>query len=59
MTWRNQVARMTCDVHAEVVGLRVAERNCRRYWCHLAWPGLPNYKERFHFEQTLPADYRF
>lgn len=26
---------------------------------HLAWPGLPNYKKLFHFEQNLPADYRF
>lgn len=26
---------------------------------HLAWPGLPNYDALFHYEQTLPADYRF
>lgn len=26
---------------------------------HLAWQGLPNYKELFHFEDILPADYRF
>ena len=26
---------------------------------HLAWPGLPNYKDLFHFEQNLPAAYRF
>ncbi len=26
---------------------------------HLAWPGLPNYKELFHFEENLPAAYRF
>lgn len=26
---------------------------------HLAWPGLPNYKDLFHFEENLPADYRF
>lgn len=26
---------------------------------HLAWPGLPNYKALFHFEQNLPAAYRF
>ncbi|MEX3901057.1 NAD-dependent epimerase/dehydratase family protein [Paraburkholderia sp. BR10954] len=26
---------------------------------HLAWPGLPNYKELFHFEENLPASYRF
>jgi len=26
---------------------------------HLAWQGLPNYKDLFHFEEVLPADYRF
>lgn len=26
---------------------------------HLAWPGLPNYHQRFHFEENLPADYAF
>jgi nucleoside-diphosphate-sugar epimerase len=26
---------------------------------HLAWPGLPNYKARFHFEHNLPGDYAF
>jgi dTDP-6-deoxy-L-talose 4-dehydrogenase (NAD+) len=26
---------------------------------HLAWPGLPNYAARFHFEENLPRDYAF
>lgn len=26
---------------------------------HLAWQGLPNYGKLFHFEDNLPADYRF
>ena len=26
---------------------------------HLAWPGLPNYKEAFHIEVNLPAQYAF
>lgn len=26
---------------------------------HLAWPGLPNYKDLFHFEKNLPASYDF
>ncbi len=26
---------------------------------HLAWPGLPHYKDLFHFEENLPAGYRF
>jgi len=26
---------------------------------HLAWPGLPNYRDLFHFEENLPASYGF
>src|SRR5688500_14906361 len=26
---------------------------------HLAWPGLPNYRELFHFEKNLPLQYAF
>ncbi len=26
---------------------------------HLAWPGLPNYKDMFHLEENLPNDYQF
>jgi dTDP-6-deoxy-L-talose 4-dehydrogenase (NAD+) len=26
---------------------------------HLAWEGLPNYKDLFHFERNLPHSYRF
>jgi dTDP-6-deoxy-L-talose 4-dehydrogenase (NAD+) len=26
---------------------------------HLAWPGLPNYGDLFHFETNLPNDYKF
>jgi nucleoside-diphosphate-sugar epimerase len=26
---------------------------------HLAWSRLPNYKSLFHYEENLPADYRF
>lgn len=26
---------------------------------HLAWGGLPNYRSLYHFEQELPAQYRF
>lgn len=26
---------------------------------HLVWPGLPNYKDLFHYENNLMADYRF
>src|SRR5687767_12267992 len=26
---------------------------------HLAWEGLPNYKQLFHFEENLPRHYQF
>lgn len=26
---------------------------------HLAWPGLPNYRDLFHLEKNLPASYRW
>src|SRR6185437_12073848 len=26
---------------------------------HLAWKGLPNYKQLFHFEEVLPEQYSF
>ena len=26
---------------------------------HLSWQGLPHYKERYHFERNLPANYNF
>ena len=32
---------------------------CPDVLIHLAWDGLPNYKSRHHFEQELPAQYRF
>ena len=28
-------------------------------WIHLAWDGLPNYNSLHHFEEELPAHYRF
>ena len=32
---------------------------CPDVLIHLAWSGLPNYKSLHHFEQELPAQYRF
>jgi len=58
MPWYDQVNFVTCDLHrtepdpATLFGVP-------DILVHLAWPGLPNYKEQFHFEINLPADYRF
>jgi len=32
---------------------------CPDVWIHLAWDGLPNYNSLHHFEEELPAQYRF
>jgi nucleoside-diphosphate-sugar epimerase len=56
--WFNRVRFIACDVHQLPGGLLKLFRN-QDAVVHLAWPGLPNYKELFHFEETLPADYDF
>lgn len=56
--WRDAVNFIACDVHdgavdpATLLGVPDA-------LVHLAWPGLPNYKDLFHYEENLPAAYRF
>ena len=58
LPWFEQVRFIACDIHgaidrpADLFGQPDAVM-------HLAWPGLPNYDALFHFEKTLPADYRF
>lgn len=58
MDWRDRVRRIACDIHAggsDAVLLKESPDALM----HLAWSGLPNYKQLFHFENNLPADYRF
>lgn len=56
--WFEQVEFVSHDIHAaqrldlHAIGKPDAV-------IHLAWSGLPNYKELFHIEENLPADYRF
>ncbi len=58
MPWQSCVEVVSYDIHtkdsdvASVLGIP-------DILVHLAWPGLPHYKELFHFEENLPADYRF
>lgn len=58
MPWRDRVAFVACDVHADAADLP-ARLGIPDALIHLAWPGLPNYREPFHFERNLPADYHF
>ena len=52
-----QTTFVACDVHA--VSDPTAILGVPDVLVHLAWPGLPNYRDLFHFERNLPADYRF
>jgi nucleoside-diphosphate-sugar epimerase len=58
LAWPAAVRFLQCDVHQP-------DLDIRNMWgpadavIHLAWPGLPNYANLTHFEQTLLADYRF
>ena len=56
--WRDAVDFVACDVHDGDVD-HAALLGVPDVLVHLAWPGLPNYKDLFHIERNLPADYRF
>lgn len=58
MAWHRDVNFIPCDLHDPAID-PVALLGVPEAMMHLAWPGLPNYKSRFHFEANLPADYRF
>ncbi len=56
--WHASVTFVACDLHqpiAEPFRLFGSPDTVM----HLAWPGLPNYMQPFHFEENLPADCRF
>jgi nucleoside-diphosphate-sugar epimerase len=58
MPWFDRVKFIQCDLHESFQPLLQAE-------ClpdaivHLAWPGLPNYRDFFHISKNLPADLAF
>lgn len=56
--WYGDVNFVACDTHSPIKapGERFGQPDAV---VHLAWQGLPNYKALFHFEENLPADYRF
>jgi nucleoside-diphosphate-sugar epimerase len=49
---------LQADTHSEL-GRSIAGYGAPDALVHLAWPGLPNYKDLFHLEQNLFADYQF
>ena len=56
--WFSQVKYISCD-------LNVGQKNFFQFFqqpellIHLAWEGLPNYKDLFHLERNLPNNYLF
>src|SRR4030095_9366977 len=58
LDWYDRVKFVRRDLHhSEIESLDVFDRPDAVV--HLAWPGLPNYQSLFHFEENLPAAYRF
>jgi nucleoside-diphosphate-sugar epimerase len=58
LPWFHKVQFVTCDLHCMEQD-PVTLFDVPDIIVHLAWPGLPNYKELFHFEANLSADYNF
>lgn len=56
LVWFDRVEFLSGDVHADRLPDRLELPDAV---IHLAWPGLPNYRDLFHFEQNLIGDYRF
>ncbi len=58
LPWFKRVEFIRCDIHADFSALLRAE-TLPGAIVHLAWPGLPNYKDFFHISKNLPADLAF
>src|SRR5438093_6867607 len=58
LRWPPSVKFVRCDIHQSDLELPKVFGTAEAVM-HLAWPGLPNYKALYHFEQTLFDDYRF
>ena len=56
--WYGRVRFIEVDIHQPIIN-PYKDFGRPEAIIHLAWPGLPNYSSLFHFEQNLPADYRF
>lgn len=58
MAWFDRVEFVECDLHKDFSRLLRAG-NLPHAIVHLAWPGLPNYRNFFHISENLPADLAF
>ncbi|MBA3036282.1 MAG: NAD-dependent epimerase/dehydratase family protein, partial [Desulfobacterium sp.] len=58
MPWFDKVNFVACDLHSTELD-PAAFFEVPDILIHMAWPGLPNYKEHFHFENNLFESYYF
>jgi dTDP-6-deoxy-L-talose 4-dehydrogenase (NAD+) len=58
MSWFKRVEFVQCNIHEDFSALLRAE-SLPNAIIHLAWPGLPNYRDFFHISKNLPADLAF
>jgi nucleoside-diphosphate-sugar epimerase len=58
LPWFDRVEFISCDIHADYRVLLQPDRLPDAI-VHLAWPGLPNYRDFFHIGKNLPADLAF
>lgn len=59
MLWYSDVKFHAHDIHAVGFLPTLEQYSYPDAVAHLAWPGLPNHNELYHFEENLPADYKF
>jgi len=55
--WASRVRFVAADLHAD--GFNPSVLGTADAMLHLAWPGLPDYRDPAHLERHLPADTRF
>lgn len=58
MPWYSQVEFVPCDLQQDFQPL-LQNTPLPDAIVHLAWPGLPNYRDFFHIDRNLPADIAF
>lgn len=58
MPWFDKVEFIKCDLHENFQSL-LQPMALPDAIVHLAWPGLPNYRDFFHISKNLPADLAF
>ncbi len=59
ISWFNDVDFIELDLNKELEEKKINKISSCDVLIHLAWSGLPNYKELFHFEKNLYTQYNF